>query len=264
MRGYGAERSGQIEYRFNAHGYRGEELDPAARRRIVVCGCSHTLGVGVAEEDAWPARLRARYAEHAGLRSSEVNLVNLAQGAASNDYVARTMLAQLPRVRADLAVVLFTNRGRAERWDGDAVFGLGPWTLEALCANPELSETRPILRAAQHHYALTSDAQERLDTLKNMLLVQLLCRAQGVPALTAWIEHASLDAPEMRASPLLAPLVDALDRSRVCDVSPLDDDVLVDRAADGSHAGPRSHALFAERLFERVLALEPAPDRLAA
>ena len=47
VRMYGADRSGLKSYRFNSLGFRGEEPDPAAAVRILVCGCSHGFGTGL-------------------------------------------------------------------------------------------------------------------------------------------------------------------------------------------------------------------------
>lgn len=45
----------EIEYRYNAHGFRDEEFD--TRPCGIALGCSFTEGVGVREQDSWPRKL---------------------------------------------------------------------------------------------------------------------------------------------------------------------------------------------------------------
>jgi lysophospholipase L1-like esterase len=64
-------------YRTNAYGFRGPDVElakPADSFRIAVIGDSITMGEGVAEEDAYPARLAAALTRPADVRFEVLNL----------------------------------------------------------------------------------------------------------------------------------------------------------------------------------------------
>jgi hypothetical protein len=247
-RAYGGDQSGEVEYRFNSKGYRCEEYDPCAARRIVVAGCSYVLGVGLNVEETWPERLRRLEAERLGLEASQVDLQNFAQGGASNAYIARTVLTQLARVEADLVVVHFTHRERSELVEGNQVHNLGWWVLAQALEHPERVEESRRLQAAQLHYGLTSDEQELLDTLQSMLLVQNFCRARGIEFVGSWVEIEALDDPQVRAHPVVGPVAALLDRSEFIDAWLGETGLYLDLAADGRHPGAVSQQKFTERI----------------
>lgn len=248
-RAYGGDQSGEVEYRFNSKGFRCEEYDACAAHRIVVAGCSYVLGVGLNVEETWPEHLRRREAERLGLQPSQVNLLNFAQGGASNAYVTRALLTQLARVEADLVVVHFTHRERSEHVEGRQVHNLGWWVLAQALENPEQVQGSRRLEAAQLHYGLTSDEQELLDTLQGMLLVQNFCRARGIEFIGSWVEIDILDDPQVVSHPVVGPVAALLDRSEFIADWLGETGLYVDLAADGRHPGRESQREFTGRLF---------------
>src|SRR5687767_15584642 len=73
---FGHDQSGTKSYVFSTLGYRGDELDPAAARRIFVAGASVAFGSGLDAGEAWPALFRRAYADAHGLTPAAVNLLN--------------------------------------------------------------------------------------------------------------------------------------------------------------------------------------------
>src|SRR3569833_1304118 len=82
------DQTGQIEYRINALGFRGEDVSTPALQRLFVFGCSHTFGTGLDEKDIWCEQFRRSYARHLSILPSDVNLLNFGCGVASNAEIA--------------------------------------------------------------------------------------------------------------------------------------------------------------------------------
>lgn len=116
---YGVDKSHTKTYRFNSSGFRGEELNPNAAIKIVVCGCSYTFGTGVNVEQGWPFLFKKHWAEHQRIPIESINLLNFSQGGASNDYVVRTLIEQIShtQIRPDMVIAGFTHLERFELFD---------------------------------------------------------------------------------------------------------------------------------------------------
>jgi hypothetical protein len=274
---YGRDVSGTISYRFDDLGFRCSTTEaPAA---IHVCGCSYTFGVGLKYEQTWPSVFASLYNERC---AEKTGVANFSQGAASNRYIARTLLTQAEAVRPRAIVALFSHVGRteyivtpAER----ALIGAGPITRHAenlgtIAALPKYSVnwlrrqrlsiadipaglrplTRHFLAWARSYYEDSyTDARALFESIESLLLVQYFCESRGIEYLMSWVDHARLSEPWIVEHSALGPMVRLLNRERLVDFSLLD--VLVDRAADGSHPGPRSNEIFAQRLWERFAAV---------
>ena len=86
---YSNDASGQITYRFNSLGFRGEEFNPQAQYHIFVCGPSEGFGVGLDERDIWCYRIKILFARHRNVPPEAVNLLNFSRAGASVDYIVR-------------------------------------------------------------------------------------------------------------------------------------------------------------------------------
>lgn len=260
IRRYGSDQSGTKTYTFNSLGYRGAERDPTAKARILTSGCSYTFGEGLDYDEAWVTRFVSLYARHHGLAAEEVDLINLAQGGASNDYIARTVVPHLERVEPELVVILFTYKNRVEVMLDDPgnpplVASLGPWAVEpdptrgVPTAGGQARRAAVRAEGASYHYLTYTDDSGLINALKNMLLVQFACRAAGIDYLFSWVEHGLLDGLPQHANPIVRDLAGSLDRGRFCPTAPTDPDRQLDLAPDGVHPGPLSNAQFASDLL---------------
>ncbi len=264
-RTYGTDRTGQKIYSFNSLGFRGEDFDPDAERRIFVFGCSHTFGVGLNHDEVWHSHFRRLYAEHHGLAVERINLMNFSHGGASNDFITRQVLTQCAAARPDLALVCFTALNRTESHTSGKPLPIAPWmwrpwplrVLNTLKRSwGRLSHAKSFylhLREAHRYYQYYSDEAGVLNAVRNLLLTQYFCRSQGIEYLSIWTDYRRLRDPELCAHTAIAQLVDMLDLERVL-LSSLDDgEVRCDAAVDRVHAGPRSHRRFAEICFQSYL-----------
>lgn len=245
-----SDHSGSIEYAFNSLGYRGAEPDSEAEVLVYAVGCSHAFGVGVAEELTWPSVFCRGFAGHYGVPAGRLSLLNLSQGAAANDYIARVVLTQCARVEPSLVVAAFTHRNRVEHVAERSICNVGPWRVK----DPQDRIGTPSGEIADAFYDYYSDEVGAINAVKNILLVQEFLKARRIPYLFSWIG----EGPEPGARhPVIRRLLELVDGAHLCPASIEDPDVFVDKAADRAHPGPRSHARFAGRMLATCRALYP-------
>jgi hypothetical protein len=223
------------EYHFNKARFRGEEFDFDAKKRIAVCGCSNTFGLGIKWEQTFAYQFKRRYAEQHNLKEDEVNLLNFAECGASNDYIARTLLMQFGGFRPDFVLINFTFQTRKEYVDGDSIEVVGPWTHLDTPHEPSMD-----------YFAYFTNEIGFINSVKNMLLIQYYCQANDIPYLFAWTDGRNLKDPEYMSNPVCKAYVDQLDKTYLADFT-----LQFDSAArENFHPGPKVNEDFAARLFD--------------
>jgi len=100
-----------IKYTFNEYGFRSDSFDEKSDINILTCGCSHTVGVGVNQHEAWPFVLKELVKKHTG---KTVSIHNLATSGASVDYVVRTVHKTIDILNPDFVCVFWPPVGRVE------------------------------------------------------------------------------------------------------------------------------------------------------
>ncbi len=282
LRAYGSDRSGTITYRFNRFGFRGDELNPDAEKVIFVGGCSHTIGTGNSQEDTWPTPFANHYAAHHGMSSEQLSLLNFGEGATSNRYISRTLIDQCHAHKPDLAIAHFSEVGRTEfllppgLWTGwvptpesKTVAAVGPWQnagwlkrqvwLVRDFRGEERRAAKAILDWARGYYAHTYRGRRAAyETLQDMLMFQFFCQANEIEFMMCCVDYqkllAALDNLAVRI------LWEMIDHERLMDFAVSDSETGVDIAADGSHPGPESHRLFAEKLWKGYVELQSSSN----
>lgn len=240
---YGADQSGKITYSFNSAGFRSEELDPDAQRRILLVGESHAFGLGVAFDDCFGQRIKLHLSRASGCDPCEVNVINLAVGGASADFCARTMLRQIDIVRPDLVVALLPLPDRIEDYTKDRAAN---YNLSAIDVDRIADMPLPV----QGFLDLYNPVMGRVNLAKNALLMQMACYLRGIDYL-----FLSEDLrPENYDTPILAPLYDQLDHGRILPLHGFFEH-RADQAEDGLHTGPATHEAVALRILTRLAAL---------
>ena len=275
--GHGYDQQSGREYRFNSLGFRGPEFDPEAEYRVYAFGESHAFGYFVDAEQAWPARFASQWAASRGIAASQVCFQSFADVGASNTGTARSLITQCSVAPPDIVLVHFSEHRRSEVYLQGHPHRVGPWLLapETAAAAPAEEPLRSAyleqIARARHFYAfalgideieeadfdLRVDATCVEDALRNILLVQYFCRAQGIRAIATSDLYESLFNDQVRSHPSLAPLLaqidpDFLNPLRIWNVDG-------DRAEDAGHAGPVRHDRFARALLESFLAVQEAP-----
>jgi hypothetical protein len=214
-----------ITYRFNSLGYRCPEFNAPGEVRIISVGCSHTMGIGLPQEEIFHERFAERLQKHTG--RSVVNW-NLGAGAMSNDYITRTLFLAIPFLNPDLVLVNFTYLGRREYISVENM----PFSfLPKDCLYDDYAR-RDIWR---HFQELTSPYDDELNFFRNYKAVEALLSDR------CWLFSTSdakgLD--RLNGHVNLANYVGNL--------------VYLDKARDHMHAGPKSHLALATAYWEKFL-----------
>ncbi len=275
--GFGHDQHGTREYRFNSLGFRSPEFDGQAKHRIYAFGESHAFGYFVDAEQCWPARFARLWAASQGASDADLCFQNFADVGASNAGIVRSLISQCSAAPPDIVLVHFSEHRRGEVYLQGQPHRIGPWLVA-----PETAQAAPAeeplrsayleqIERAGHFYAyalgvdavgpqgikpglfdLDVDATCIEDTLRNILLVQYFCRAQGIQAIATCDLVESLFNDPVRNNPSLAPLLAQVDPELL---SPLRIwSVDGDRADDAGHAGPIRHDRFARVLLQGFLA----------
>lgn len=269
-RGFGADGEGGRTYRFNRLGFRGPDPDPTAEQRVYVFGESHAFGYFVELEESWPWRFVDAWCAHQGLDRSRVETLCFADPGASNAAIARMVVSQCSARRPDLVLVHFADIRRSEVLLDGRPHRIGPWlledtTLESARNAPgnlpaTLSELIERGRAYFRHslgreddwMAPVPDLTCQLEFLRELLLVQSYCRAEGIRLLATCDRMEDLRAMAPQDHPTLAPLVAALDETTLAPFGIWSMEGDDDR--DAGHADPSRHVRFAQAMFDFYLA----------
>ncbi len=247
-RRYGNDQSGTKQYQFNSLGFRGEEFNSGAPKKIFVCGCSYTFGEGLNLEETWSYRFKEKYAAHYGFQLEEVNLLNFGEPAASNDYIVRTILPQCNTIKPDLPIIQFTWINRTEYLFGPDCFRIGPWVLPDNAKESDSQWLREFREIASHYFAFYTDEWSFASALRNILLVQSYCQGHAIPYIYWWMIDWGKSLRQFSENKVCAMLMSLIDLSHFCEIETKD--LWNDKAADGMHPGPRAHVTIAHQLFK--------------
>ena len=114
----------------------------------------------------------------------------------------------------------------------------------------EAQRASVLATGANCYYLTYTDDSGLINTLKNMLLVQLACTVADIDYVFSWVEHELLGELPEHPNPIVRGLASVLDTARFCATAPTDYGRRLDLAPDGMHPGPRSNAKFAQDLFD--------------
>ena len=101
-------------YKLNSFGYRCPEWSPMphGKKNVVILGCSHTFGQGLAEDEHWVHFL----SKHNTVR---LRYWNLAQPGASGDKIVRTLYGSQKIIDPNIVIVCWPDWSRRERYGED-------------------------------------------------------------------------------------------------------------------------------------------------
>jgi hypothetical protein len=215
-----------IQYSFNALGYRSPEFEHLADVRVIAVGCSYVMGVGLPQNALFHYQFGERLQAHSG---RSVVVWNLGSVGASNDYIARMLQLAVPVLDPHILLVNFTHASRREYVSVQN--RLVPY-------NPGWEPHDLVNRAIKKQFlGLSSPYDDRVNLFRNYRAIEpLLCNR-------CWLFSSS--DPEA-----LAEIAEHVDKSRYVGVLGS-----VDKARDGAHPGPQSHTDLALLYWNRFLTL---------
>jgi hypothetical protein len=101
----GGDTSGKCIYTYNELGFRGDSIKKEGFK-IMSLGCSITEGVGVNDNETWPAA----FCKHI---DKSVNM-NFGAAGQSNDFIARCLISYYDLIKPDLVLIMYTFPHRRE------------------------------------------------------------------------------------------------------------------------------------------------------
>lgn len=157
----GWDRPDAITYRFNNEGFRCDDFDDSPC--VVVLGCSFTFGLALPEHMIWPTLL----GKHLGLK-----VANLAWPGQGADYCFRLAEYWLPRLNAQLCVMLNPPTARVEVMGADEL----AHTILPSGANAAYNQNDWFL-----NNWFMNEENHRLNGVKNKLALTQLCNNLNIP-----------------------------------------------------------------------------------
>jgi hypothetical protein len=110
-------------YKYNSYGFRSQEFNSnEIKSKILTLGCSHTVGVGIPQQNNWPEQFgREYFPDH--------TVWNAGLGGAGADTIARLAVNMIPIVKPAIVAILWPSLYRFETYENNPVFN-GAWTME--------------------------------------------------------------------------------------------------------------------------------------
>jgi hypothetical protein len=110
-------------YKYNSYGFRSREFDLYETNPLILTlGCSHTVGVGVPQQDNWPEQFGTRY-------FPKYIVWNAGLGGAGADTIARLAVNMIPIIKPSIVAIMWPSLYRFETYENNPVFN-GAWTME--------------------------------------------------------------------------------------------------------------------------------------
>lgn len=215
----GSDNTGLCTYTYNELGFRGDSIDKKGFK-VMSLGCSLTEGVGVNDNETWPAQF-------CSFIPNSVNL-NFGVGGRSNDFITRCLLSYFDLIKPDLVLIMYTYPTRKEYYTRDG--GVEPFipgqswgymkeTIDG--QNDQLFKTK-----------LQNDNEDFINWYKNHLLISYFLENKKVPFIWS----------------------DAVLKTTYNDNNKFYFDYYpyLDFGKDGMHPGPKTHINYAENLYAYI------------
>lgn len=242
---------GDVDYRFNTHGYRCRDFFAAREAgavTVLALGASEVLGTGVPQDQTFPAVFARLLGERLGRPAIDWNL---GVGGSSADYIARTLVSALPVLKPDVVLMVFPHQGRREllAHDGRIHYYKHEAGVRRKLGERFLDPERYVLNQASMN--LSSEFNDAMSQYKNYKVCEALCEQHGA----MWLFSATRDAFMGQ----IAHLVDEVRwvRPGIADLkSNAGSDAGLAFARDMQHPGIGPHREMAERFLARLQACD--------
>jgi hypothetical protein len=161
----GSDNSGKCIYTYNSLGFRGDEPTKQGFK-VMSIGCSNTEGVGVNDNETWPAQFTK-------LIPNGVNH-NFGMGGRSNDYISRCLISYYDLIKPDLVLIMYTKPLRREIYTNEG--GIEPYMPSG--AWGYLAETTDGERIQLLKNELQNDNEDLINWYKNHLLIKYFLKSK--------------------------------------------------------------------------------------
>jgi len=155
----GKDNSGRCVYTYNELGFRGDSIQKKGFK-VMSIGCSLTEGVGVNNNETWPAQF-------CNLIPNSVNL-NFGTGGRSNDFISRCLLTYYDLIKPDLVLIMYTFPHRKEFYTKDG--GIEPFIPGVEWGYME--ETEEGKEIQTNLVNIQNDNEDSINWYKNHMLIK--------------------------------------------------------------------------------------------
>ncbi len=217
----GSDNSGLCTYTYNELGFRGDSVKKEGFK-VMSLGCSITEGVGVNDNETWPAQ----FCSHI---PNSINL-NFGTGGRSNDYICRSLMTFYELLNPDLVLIMYTSPTRREIYTKNG--GIEPFMPTQSWGYME--ETEDGKKIQNHLTELQNDNEDFINWYKNHQLIRLFLESKGCN----WLWNGDF---------CVAKDYNEFNR--------YDGEygTYIDKGTDGGHPGPKHNKEYARKLYEFIV-----------
>jgi len=155
----GSDNTGLCTYTYNELGFRGDSIKKEGFK-VMSLGCSITEGVGVNDNETWPAQ----FCSH---MENAVNF-NFGTGGRSNDFICRCLMSYYDLIKPDLVLIMYTFPHRREIYTEDG--GIEPFIPTTSWGY--LKETDNGIKTQEYLTYLQNNNEDTINWYKNHLLIK--------------------------------------------------------------------------------------------
>lgn len=216
----GSDKTKLCTYTYNELGFRGDSVSKEGFK-IMSIGDSNTEGVGVNNDETWPAQFSK-------LIPNGVNH-NFGMGGRSNDYISRCLITYYDFIKPDLVLIMYTSPQRRELYTKDG--GLEPFMITSQWGYTE--ETEEGRELQQSLTTIQNDYADFMNWYKNHLLIKYFLESKKCNWLwNGWMEIPTTYSEFNRYDGTYGNFVDD--------------------AVDGIHSGPLHNKIYAKNLMDHI------------
>jgi hypothetical protein len=216
----GSDNSGNCIYTYNELGFRGDSIQKEGFK-VMSLGCSITEGVGVNDDQTWPAQ----FCNHV---NNGVNF-NFGTGGRSNDFICRCLMSYYDLIKPDLVLIMYTFPHRREIYTENN--SIEPYIPNIAWGN--LLETEEGQSIQSSLNILQNDNSDFINWYKNHMLIKLFLESKKCN----WLwdgKYLSTDYQEFNR------------------FTAFDDLNKMDLGSDDLHPGPKHHSHYGKVLFDYI------------
>jgi hypothetical protein len=161
----GGDSTGKCVYTYNELGFRGDSIKKEGFK-VMSLGCSITEGVGVNDDETWPAQ----FCSHI---ENGVNF-NFGTGGRSNDFISRCLMSYYDLIKPDLVLIMYTFPHRREIYTEDN--SIEPYIPTKSWGKLSETEDGKIIQSSMD--ALQNKNADFVNWYKNHMLIKLFLESK--------------------------------------------------------------------------------------
>jgi hypothetical protein len=216
----GSDNTNLCTYTYNELGFRGDSIKKEGFK-VMSLGCSITEGVGVNDDETWPAQFCKKI-------ENSVNF-NFGTGGRSNDFICRCLMSYYDLIKPDLVLIMYTFPHRREIYTGGNE--IEPYIPTNVWGRLLETEEGKIIQSSMD--ILQNENSDFINWYKNHLLIKYFLESKKCN----WVWNGShgVDTEYKESNRFDG-----------------DYSFILDKGVDGTHPGPFHNMKYSENLFDHI------------